>query len=214
MHEFTQCMTLVLRILAAATCEESKFDLGPIEALISLHRHHLCAESTNPPCHAVGSVMETKPDTAPNGAACSAHPEPTFSTADTTSNPPQPEFQLSRESSSANPTEDVAGSPRTYPKRLLPSSLSSAYPHGLITSQPRTTSQQAAFESRKAEILQTMSDEQIEERYQETVKKVEIVLKEIEEGNERIDREIEAARKTRETERKAWANLKNADTEG
>ena len=170
-------------------------------------------DSTNR-CHAVGSVMETKPDTALNGAASPDHPEPTLSTADAATNPRPPENPLSKGSPSANLTDDAASSPKIYTKRLLPSSLSSAYPHGLITSQPRTTSQQAAFEARKAEILQTMSSEQIEERYQETAKKVENVLKEIEEGNERVDREIEAARKTRETERKAWANLKKADTEG
>ena len=154
--------------------------------------------------------METKPDST----ASPDRPEPTRSTADAAPNPPQPEAQLSKESPSANPTEDAPGSPETCIKRLLPSSLSSAYPHGLITGQPRTTSQQAAFESRKAEILQTMSDEQIGERYQETAKRVGNVLKEIEEGNERVDREIEVARKTRETERKAWANLKKADTKG
>ena len=115
------------------------------------------------------------------------------------------------------PTEPANPSPpqqATYTKRLLPTSLFSNYPHGLITGQPRSPSQQAAFEARKAEILGSMSDDQIEERYQETAKKVEDAMKEIEEGNERLDREAERARKTRETERKAWANLKKADAEG
>ena len=100
--------------------------------------------------------------------------------------------------------------PATHAKRLLPESLSSTFPHGLITGEPRTPAQLAAFESRKAEILRTLSDQQIEERYQETVKKVEATMREIEEGNEKVDREVEAAQKTRETERKAWANLKKA----
>lgn len=125
-------------------------------------------------------------------------------------------------SQSTRPTDDQntvlsqepRAMPTTYPKRLLPESLSSTYPHGLITGVPRTPAQQEAFESRKAEILRTMSDPQIEERYQEIVKKVDATMREIGEGNEKVDREVEAAQKTRETERKAWANLKKAGAEG
>ena len=101
--------------------------------------------------------------------------------------------------------------PPTYPKRLLPASLSSSYEHGLITNQPRTPSQQASFENRKQEILQTMSDDEIEARYQETVRKIEAVLREIKEGNERVDKEVEGLRKTRELERKVWGRLKGVD---
>lgn len=122
---------------------------------------------------------------------------------------------------STRPTENrntVFQEPRavltTFPKRLLPESLSSTYPHGLITGEPRTPAQQEAFESRKAEILRTMSDLQIEEHYQETVKKVNATMREIGEGNEKADREVEAAQKTRETERKAWANLRKAGADG
>ncbi|KAL8824122.1 MAG: hypothetical protein Q9191_005289, partial [Dirinaria sp. TL-2023a] len=101
--------------------------------------------------------------------------------------------------------------PPTYPKRLLPPSLSSSCPHGLITNQPRTPSQQAAFENRKQEILQTMSDEEIEAKYQETVQKVETALRGIKDGNERVDKQVEAKMKTRETERKVWPRLKGVD---
>lgn len=114
----------------------------------------------------------------------------------------------------ANISHEPIAVPTAHAKRLLPESLASTHPHGLITGEPRTPAQQEAFESRKAEILRTMSDEQIEERYQETVKQVEATMREIEEGNEKVDREVEAARKTRETERKAWANLKKAGSEG
>jgi len=118
------------------------------------------------------------------------------------------------EDQSADKSQEPVALPTTYAKRLLPDSLSSTNPHGLITGEPRTPAQQEAFESRKADILRTMSDQQIEERYQETVKKVEATMREIEEGNEKVDREVEAAQKTRETERKAWANLKKAGAEG
>ena len=59
-----------------------------------------------------------------------------------------------------------------------------------------------------------MSDQQIEERYQETANKVQDLFEKIREGNERADRDVEAARKTRETERKVWAQLKGAGAEG
>lgn len=101
--------------------------------------------------------------------------------------------------------------PPTHPKRLLPPSLSSSYPHGLISNQPRTPSQQAAFENRKQEILQTMSDEEIEAKYQETVQKVETALRGIKDGNERVDKQVEAKMKTREMERKVWQRLKGVD---
>lgn len=56
-----------------------------------------------------------------------------------------------------------------------------------------------------------MSDEEIEARYRETVQKVETALKEIKEGNERVDKEVEALKKTREMERKVWGRLKGVD---
>lgn len=105
------------------------------------------------------------------------------------------------------PVSPQSLAPELYPKRLLPPSLSSTYPHGLITNEPRTPSQQTLFENRKQEILRTMSDEEIEASYRETVQHVEAVLREIKEGNEKIDQDVATKMKTRETERKAWARV-------
>ena len=102
----------------------------------------------------------------------------------------------------------------TYTKRLLPNTLSSPYPHGLITGEPRTTEQQAVLDARKAEILATMTVEQIQDSYQETVKQVQAALQEIKDGNDKIDKEIADAKKTRETERRAWLGMKKAAAEG
>lgn len=102
----------------------------------------------------------------------------------------------------------------SFGKRGLPESLSSHHPHGLITGKARSPEQQAALEARKAEIRATMTAEEIEGSYQETVKKVHDVLKEIKDGNEKIDKEIEDAKKTREMERRAWLGMKKAAAKG
>ena len=111
---------------------------------------------------------------------------------------------------------EPAASPtvKSYTKRLLPESLSSLYPHGLITGEARTAEQQAALDARKSEILSTMTDEQIEEKYQSTVKEVQNILQEIKDGNERIDKEVDNAQKTRAMERKAWLGMCKAGEEG
>ena len=114
--------------------------------------------------------------------------------------------------SQAQPTPPQAERP--YTKRLLPNSLSSPYPHGLITSEDRTDEQQAALDARKSDILSTMTNEQIEQRYQATAKKVQHLLQEINAGNERIDKEVEDAKKTREMERRAWLGMKKAAADG
>lgn len=103
---------------------------------------------------------------------------------------------------------------RSYTKRLLPDSLSTPYPHGLITGEARTDEQQAALDARKSEILSTMTNEQIEQRYQATVRKVQDLLQEIKADNEKTDKEVEDAKKTREMERRAWLGMKKAATEG
>lgn len=157
--------------------------------------------------------MDRIPDTVMNGTETTERAE----AADTTTALPAEDLSekaTDKEQTSAQTSKDPLAGLTTYTKRLLPESLSSPYPHGLITGEPRTPAQQEAFEARKAEILRTMSDQQIEERYQDTAKKVEEALKEIEEGNERVAKEIEAANKTRETERKVWASLKKAGAEG
>lgn len=103
---------------------------------------------------------------------------------------------------------------RPYTKRLLPDSLSSPYSHGLITGEARTDEQQAALDARKSEILSTMTNEQIEQRYQATAKKVQGLLQEIKAGNEKIEKEVEDAKKTREMERRAWLGMKKAAADG
>ncbi|KAL8784084.1 MAG: hypothetical protein Q9195_009193 [Heterodermia aff. obscurata] len=121
------------------------------------------------------------------------------------------------ESSTVVPSRTQPVSPPlegTFTKRLLPESLSSAFPHGLITGEARSAVQQAALDARKSEILSTMTAEQIEEKYQETAKKVQDLLEEIRDGNEKVDKQIEDAKKTREMERRAWLGMKKAAAEG
>jgi hypothetical protein len=97
---------------------------------------------------------------------------------------------------------------RTHVKRDLPQSLASTYPHGHISGHPRSPPSQRAFEARKATILRTMTAEQIETAYQETVKKVTVILDEDRKKNEEIDREVEKLRKQRETERKVFRKMR------
>ena len=115
--------------------------------------------------------------------------------------------------SNPSPADPLPQSPpveTTYTKRLLPDSLTSRFPHGLITGEPRSTEQQAALDTRKAEILASMTAEQIEESYQKTAKKIQDVLQDIKEGNNKVDKDIEDAKKTREMERRAWLGMKKA----
>ncbi|KAL8996251.1 MAG: hypothetical protein Q9169_004182 [Polycauliona sp. 2 TL-2023] len=97
---------------------------------------------------------------------------------------------------------------RTYPKRGLPSNLSSTYPHGLLSGHPRTASQQASFNARKGEILNTMSAEQIEKSYLEATEKVKRLLEEDERKGREVDEKIEALKMERATERRAYERLK------
>lgn len=59
-----------------------------------------------------------------------------------------------------------------------------------------------------------MTAKQIEERYLETAKKVQDLLEEIKDGNEKVDKQVEDAKKTREMERRAWLGMKKAAAEG
>lgn len=97
---------------------------------------------------------------------------------------------------------------RTHPKRLLPQTLSSTYPHGHISGHPRTTAQQSALETRRGEILRTMTAQEIERAYEEVAGKVR---QEIEDG-ERVGREVEEKmerlRMEREMERRVWGKLR------
>lgn len=97
---------------------------------------------------------------------------------------------------------------RTHPKRGLPPTLSSTYPHGHISGHARTASQQRTFDVRKAEILRTMTAAQINTRYEEIVGKIQAVLEESRIAEEEIDREIERLKMEREMERRIWEKIR------
>ncbi|MCJ1255340.1 hypothetical protein MMC24_003156 [Lignoscripta atroalba] len=104
---------------------------------------------------------------------------------------------------------------RTYPKRGLPPSLSSTYPHGHISGRPRSPNTQRSFEARKATILRNMNAAQIEDAYQDTVGKINAILEEDRKRNEEVDREVEKLRKQREMERKLfWKMMEESGRKG
>ena len=155
-------------------------------------------------------------DTRMDSSSTPPPPSAPVSTSQPLTSDEQPSATMT-ESSIVVPSGTQAVAPpleRTFTKRLLPESLSSAFPHGLITGEARSAPQQAALDARKSEIVATMTDEQIEERYQATAKKVQDLLEEIKDGNEKVDKQIEDAKKTREMERRAWLGMKKAAAEG
>ena len=91
-----------------------------------------------------------------------------------------------------------------FSKRGLPSSLSSTYPHGLISGKPRSPRDQEAFDYRKASILRTMNKDQIEEAYWETVGKINALLEDERKKNEEVEREMKKLEDQRELERKLF----------
>ncbi|KAL8787943.1 MAG: hypothetical protein Q9213_001970 [Squamulea squamosa] len=124
------------------------------------------------------------------------------------SNPPSPP-------SIRSPSPIPLDSPlRTHPKRNLPSTLSSTYPHGLLSGRPRTASQQASFDARKREIVNTMTAEQIEKRYLEMTEKVKAVLEEDERKGREVDEKIEALKMERDVERRVWERVKGKKVGG
>jgi hypothetical protein len=97
---------------------------------------------------------------------------------------------------------------RTHPKRDLPDSFASTYPHGHISGHPRPPHAQRAFEARKGTILRTMNAVQIEDAYQEAVKKVRAILDEDRKRNEEIDREVDKMTQQRAMEKKIFLKLR------
>ena len=71
---------------------------------------------------------------------------------------------------------------------------------------------QKAFEARKTTILRTMTAQQIEEAYQETVKKILAQLDEDAKKNEEISRELKKLQDQRELERKIYFKHKSERT--
>ncbi|KAL8863600.1 MAG: hypothetical protein Q9178_000281 [Gyalolechia marmorata] len=103
---------------------------------------------------------------------------------------------------------------RTYSKRNLPSTLSSTYPHGLLSGHPRTASQQAAFDAQKREIINSMTAEQIDKRYGEMTEKVKGLLEEEERKGREVDEKIEALKMERDVERRVWERVKGKKVGG
>ncbi|KAL8920703.1 MAG: hypothetical protein Q9172_004388 [Xanthocarpia lactea] len=103
---------------------------------------------------------------------------------------------------------------RTHTKRNLPSTLSSTYPHGLLSGHPRTASQQASFDAQKREILNSMTAEQIEKRYGEMTEKVKGLLEEEERKGREVDEKIEALKMERDVERRVWERVKGKKVGG
>lgn len=112
------------------------------------------------------------------------------------------------------PSIPLTSTLRTHPKRGLPSNLSSTAPHGHISGHTRTPSQQRAFDARKAEILRTMTADQIEARYQETVAQIRRVLEEDRLLGEKVESEMEGLRAQREMEKGIWEKLSRGRKEG
>lgn len=112
-------------------------------------------------------------------------------------------------SPTSTPTPIPLTSPlRTHPKRGLPPTLSSTIPHGHISGHPRTGAALAAFEARKAEIMHTMSAQQIEAEYEKVVKKIREVLEADEERGREVEREVHRLRMEREMERRVFGKFK------
>ena len=115
-------------------------------------------------------------------------------------------------------TEGVASSatgveaPATYPKRGLPSFLSSTYPHGLISDRPRSSRDQEAFDYRKAAIIRTMTKEQIDEAYWETAGKINALIEDERKKNEEVEREMKKLDDQRQLERKLFHRQKEEKT--
>lgn len=104
--------------------------------------------------------------------------------------------------------ENLTGPSNAYLKRGLPDFLSSTYPHGLISGKPRSSREQEAFDYRKASILRTMTKEQIDQAYWETVGKVIALLEDDRKKNEETEREMKKLDDQRQLERKLFYRQK------
>lgn len=112
------------------------------------------------------------------------------------------------------PDIPLASRERTHAKRDLPQSLASTYMHGHISGHPRSPAARRAFETRKRIILRSMTAEQIEAAYQETVQRITAVLEEDRKRNEEVDREVEKVTKQREMERRIFRKMRGVSEKG
>ena len=83
--------------------------------------------------------------------------------------------------------------------------LSSTYPHGHISGHPRTGDHLESFDARKAEILATMSVDEIKKKYEEVASKVVEVFQESERKRKEVDEAIESKKMARDMERRVHA---------
>ena len=94
---------------------------------------------------------------------------------------------------------------RSHSKHLLPSALSSTYPHGHISGHPREGDQLEAFNARKDEILATMSVDEIKKKYEEVALKAVEVYQDSERKRKEVDEAIESKKMARDMERRVHA---------
>ncbi|KAF6237084.1 hypothetical protein HO173_004551 [Letharia columbiana] len=124
---------------------------------------------------------------------------------------PQPPTQSSHRTAESIPLNSPL---RTHPKRGLPPTFASTYPHGHISGHPRTAEQQAAFDARKAEILRTMGRQDIEKAYEDVVCRIREELEESERRGGEVESEMEKLRMEREMERRVWGKLRGMKESG
>ncbi|KAL9124473.1 MAG: hypothetical protein Q9217_006200 [Psora testacea] len=95
-----------------------------------------------------------------------------------------------------------------HPQDLLPAAILKAYPNGPPV---RDAQQSAAFETRKHEILRTMTPQEMQKRYKELAGEIAEKLEENERKDEEVREEIDKLTKSRDLEIKVWERLKAAD---
>ncbi|KAL9096272.1 MAG: hypothetical protein Q9163_006451 [Psora crenata] len=137
--------------------------------------------------------METPKSSAPQ-----ASPSPSFKPAGSDN-----DVQMGADSNvpATNPFEH-------HPRDLLPPALLKAYPDG---PPARDSEQTAAFQSRKDEILRTMTHQEMQKRYRELADRIAERLEENERKDEEVREEIDKLVKSRELEIKVWERLKAAE---
>ena len=96
---------------------------------------------------------------------------------------------------------------RKYPKKGLPPEFASTYPHGHISGQPRTPKQQAALETRRKEILHTLTAAEIDEKYSEVCEQIKTATAEIDQDQRKWKQEVDDLKRKREVERRVWKRM-------
>lgn len=110
--------------------------------------------------------------------------------------------------STSTSTTASAPAPHIYTKRNLPSHIHSIYPHGLITNEPRTAEQQAAFDVRKQDAMRKHSLAELQALYDAETAQLCKTLERDKEENDKVLHQIEVLTQQRELERRIYANLR------